>query len=782
MTRFLGVAFVLLLAVTLGQAAPVKPAVKDRLQAFPLTQVRLLDGPLKTALEANRKYLRMLDADRMLYAFRRNAGLPAVGKPLGGWEAPDCEVRGHFVGHFLSACALMYSATGDQELKAKADYMIAEMAKCQKALATQSPADAGYLSAFPASFWDRLEAMKGPPWAPYYTIHKIMAGLLDMHTMTGNQQALDIVKGMAGYFKGRFDKLTIWQTDQLLTVEFGGMAEVLHSLYAVTGDPDHLALGHTFEKNTFLGPLALEHDDLTNIHANTHIPQVAGAARRYEVTGDERYRTIASYFWDRVANHRSYATGGSNVGEGWGDPDKLAGTLTPNNEESCTTYNMLKIARYLLRWTADPRYADYYAHAFINGIIGTQNPEDGMLLYYLPLATGNAKNWGTAYDSFWCCTGTGVETFSKLGDSIYFHDAGNLYVNMPIASTVDWTAKGVKVEQLTRYPREEGTSFIVHCPRSVEFGLKVLVPHWATRGVAATVNGQPVDIGRGDGSRRGVSGRSSESGIGADGDPAHPPYYLTVQRTWRDGDRVTVKMPMRLYAAPMPDDPEMIAVMYGPLVLAGLTDHSRYFIADAKDLAAWIKPVPGKPLTFTTVGQKPEMTLVPLNGIINERYGVYFLAIKEGSERHKKLLAEEEARRQREARFLDRVLANDATSEQAHHLQEQGSGAGPYGGKGWRHAPSPGWFSWDLKVLPDAPITLVCTYWGSDVPPRQFDVLVDGQVIATQTLNSDKPGEFFDIEYKIPPELTRGKDKITVRFQGHPNNTAGGVFECGTLR
>ena len=758
MTRSLTAVLFVLFAATLGHAAPVKPAVKDRLHPFDLTQVRLLDGPCKVALEANRKYLRMLDADRMLYAFRKNAGLPAVGKPLGGWEAPDCEVRGHFVGHFLSACALMYAATGDQELKAKGDYMIAEMAKCQKAIGAQDPAQAGYLSAYPANFWDRLETMKNPPWAPYYTIHKIMAGLLDMHTLTGNQQALDILNGMAEYFKRRFDKLTIWQVDQLLTVEFGGMAEVLHSLYAVTGNPDHLALGHKFEKDTFLGPLSLEHDDLTNIHANTHIPQIEGAARRYETTGDERYRTITSYFWDRVVNHRDYATGGSNVGEGWGDPDKLAGTLTANNEESCTTYNMLKVTRYLLRWTADPKYADCYAHAFLNGIIGTQNPKDGMLLYYLPLAAGNTKNWGTAYDSFWCCTGTGVETFSKLGDSIYLHDADNLYVNMPIASTVDWSDKGVRVEQLTRYPREERTSFIIHCPRSVAFGLNVLVPHWATHGVSVTVNGQPVGV------------------------EARPSSYLTVSRTWRDGDRMTVVMPMSLYTTPMPDDPDTVAVMYGPLVLAGLTDRSRYLIGDPKNPAAWVKPVPGKPLTFTTVGQKPNMTLVPLNGIINERFGVYFVAIKEGSERHKKLLAEEEARRQRETRFLDRVLANDAESERLHHLQEQGSGAGPYGGKGWRHAPSPGWFSWNLKVLPDAPITLVCTYWGSDVPPREFDVLIDGKIIAAQTLNMNRPGEFFDIEYKIPPELTHGKDKITVRFQGHPNNTAGGVFECGTMK
>jgi hypothetical protein len=261
------------------------------MKAFNLSDVRLLDGQCRDEQEATRRYLHELDPERLLYTFRKNAGLDAPGEPLGGWEKPDSEVRGHFIGHYVSACAEMYAATGDEELKARADYMVAEMAKCQEALGGE------YLSAYPESFFDRLEAMERVPWAAYYTIHKIMSGLYDAHTLCGNEQALDVLKGMSAYFKKRMDKLTTWQIDRLLTVEFGGMSEVLHNLYAVTKSPDDLALAHTFDQASFLGPLALSHDNLTRIHGNTHIPIVMGAARHYELTGDARYRDPHVRHW-----------------------------------------------------------------------------------------------------------------------------------------------------------------------------------------------------------------------------------------------------------------------------------------------------------------------------------------------------------------------------------------------------------------------------------------------------------------------------------------------------
>ena len=729
-----------------------KDVVEKALRPFDLSRVRLLDGPCKDAQEANRRYLHELDPDRMLYTFRVNAGLDAPGEPLGGWERPDCEVRGHFVGHYLSACALMYTSAGDETLKGKANTMVTELAKCQKAMGGE------YLSAFPESFWDRLESRENTPWAAYYTIHKMMAGMLDMYNMCGNHQALDVLKGMVSYFRKRTDRLSIWEMDRMLEVEFGGISEVLHNLYAVTGDAEHFDLAHRFDHPAFLGPLALEHDNLSRIHGNTEIPKICGAARHYELTGDKRYRRIVKYFWDRIVNTRSYATGGSTHSERWSDPNKLADTLEQNNHECCKTHNMLKVTRHLISWTADPIYADFYERAYFNGILGTQHPETGMLLYYVPLATGLTKRFGTPNDSFWCCYGTGVESFAKLGDSVYFHDNDGIYVNLFVSSFVNWKEKGVLLEQITRFPEEESATFVFHTDTPTDLALNIHVPYWATRGVQMKLNGESVAV------------------------QADPTSYLTIRRTWKEGDKVEIAIPMSLHSHPMPDDPELAAIMYGPVVLAGLTEEDTCFLADVDDLESWIKPVEGQPLTFRTTGQPTEITFRPINEIMEKPYGVYWVITSQGSPRHKKILAAEEERRKQEERFFDHVVPHNRASESAHNFQGRRTRSGSFNGKTYRHASNGGWWSWDIKVVPDTQMKMTCTYWGDDAPPRTFDISVDGELIATQSLDHNKPGEFFHVEYVIPQELTSGKDKVTVRFQAHQDNTAGGVFECGILK
>jgi len=338
-------------------AAPPIPAM----QPFDLAQVSLLAGPQQIARDADRRYLLSLSTDSLLYSFRQNAGLPTPGTPLGGWEAPTSEVRGHFVGHYLSACAMMYASTGDTAIKAKADAVVAGMAQCQQTLNNN-----GYMAAFPTSFFDRLEAGTYV-WVPYYTIHKIMAGLVDMYQYGGNTQALQVAEGMAAYFKARTDKFSDAQMAQILNVEQGGIVNTFYDLYNITQNPDDLTLAHRFEHHAFLDPLALGQDNLTGLHANTNIPKVLGAARGFELADKPGDDALTAFFWDRVANHRSYATGGSNQNEHWGSPDALAQTLASNDEETCTTYNILKVTRDLIRWTADPRYADFYERAYFNG-------------------------------------------------------------------------------------------------------------------------------------------------------------------------------------------------------------------------------------------------------------------------------------------------------------------------------------------------------------------------------------------------------------------------------
>lgn len=759
-----------------------KVALKVAINAlpFPLHNVRLLDGPFKDTMEKNRKYLHELESDRLLHNFRATAGLPSAAEPLGGWEEPKVELRGHFVGHYLSGCALTYEAMGDEELKKKADGIVAELAKCQMALGK-----AGYLSAYPEEFIDRVIEGKRV-WAPWYTLHKIMAGLLDMHTFCGNKQALGVLEKMAAWAKMRMDKLTDDEMQKMLKVEFGGMSEVLADLYAVTGNPDYLALAKRFDHKAVLDPLAERRDQLKGLHVNTQIPKVIGAAREFELTGENYYHNIATYFWDQVTTARSYATGGTSNYEGWqSEPFKLADQLSNATHETCCTYNMLKLTRKLFTWKPDPSYADYYERALWNGILATLDPLTGMTMYYVPMASGWYRTFGTPRDSFWCCTGTGVESHAKYGDSIYFRHDRSLFINLFIASELKWPERKLTLRQETGFPEEEGTTLILSTKKDINLDLRIRIPSWATKGASVSINGEKQDVS------------------------ASPGSYLSLDRKWKNGDRVKVETPMSLQIQRMPDDPNLATVMYGPLALAGelptedLPEKDVYgpyhatgepgaapdFVVKSEDLESWIQPVDGRPLTFRTVniGKPNDVTLVPFYRLFGKRYALYwhFYAEKEWKDFEAKRQAREAAetlrRKTLTKRTVDSVLIGDAESEKAHNLKSRKSESGHYLGKAWRQAVGGGWFSYDLKVLPDKPMVLMCTYWGSDLG-RTFDILIEGTKIATQTVNVNFPGDFFDIEYKIPADLTKGKNTVTVKFQAHPDNTVGGVFGCLMLR
>lgn len=584
-----------------------------KVRPFPLSQVRLGEGPFKQAMEADRRYLQSLPPDRLLHTFRINAGLPSSAQPLGGWEAPDCELRGHYAGgHYLSAVALMYATTGDETLKNNGNTVVAELAKCQDAL------KGGYLSAFPEDFFDRLRERERV-WAPFYTLHKIMAGLLDMYVYCGNQQALDVAEKMAGWTAGYMGSLSYEHTQRVLGTEYGGMGEVLCNLYAVTGKRYYLRLAQHFDKKRFFDPLAESRDELKGLHVNTHIPQVIAAARYYELTGDERYRHIAQYFWNEVVDERSYCTGGTSNHESWNtDPGILSTELSPNTTEDCCAYNMMKLTRHVFGWTVDARLMDYYERTLFNHRLGTINPEDGMMMYYLPLAAGYWKTFGKPFDAFWCCTGTGSEEYAKLTDTIYFHNDDALYVNLYIDSQLEWPEKGLHLRQETKFPEQQGTKLVVSAKSPVELGINLRIPYWA-RGGSVKINGTQLQ---------------------AFGSPSS---YLELNRTWKNGDTIELNLPMDLHIDPMPDDKTVQAVMYGPLVLAGrfeeVTKEMMYgdtepdpkkfmkvadITADADKPTGWIEADAKQPLTFHTVGQEQQTTLVPLNSIFKERYVVYW--------------------------------------------------------------------------------------------------------------------------------------------------------------
>jgi len=588
-----------------------------KVKPFSTSEVRLRKGPFQDALKANRRYLMSLPQDRLLHTFRLNAGLPSSATPLGGWEKPDCELRGHFAGgHYLSACALMYASAGDEELKARGNGMVEQLARCQQALGD------GYLSAFPREFFDRLRAGK-EVWAPFYTLHKILAGLLDMYVHCGNQQALEVAEGLAGWIGRWVEPLSDEQMQQVMKTEFGGTMESLYNLYALTGNSHYLEVGDRFYHKTVFDPLAAHRDELKGLHANTNIPKMIAAARRYELSGEPRFREIASFFWQEITGARAYCTGGTSNEEHWRtDPGELAGELGKTTEECCCGYNMLKLTRHIFGWTADPQAMDYYERTLFNSRLGTQDA-DGLKSYYLPVGgSGYWKSFHSPLDSFWCCTGTGVEEYAKFADSIYFHDERGLFVNLFIASELNWPEKGVRWVQETDFPEEGKTRLVIHTSKPVEMDLNVRIPYWVTRGGTISLNGEALP------------------------EFSSPSSYLTLARTWKDGDRVEVRLPFRLHTEALAGDPTLQAVMYGPLVLAGRLgsenlNRSEIYLGynptpagnpapvpainfDSKDPLGWVEPVPNQPASFRVTAGSERINLIPFYKVLGERYTVYW--------------------------------------------------------------------------------------------------------------------------------------------------------------
>ena len=453
---------------------------------------------------------------------------------------------------------------------------------------------------------------------------------------------------------------------------------------------------------------------------------------------------------------------------------------------------MLKLTRHLFAWRPCAEYGDYYERTLFNSILSTQDPRTGMCMYYVSMEPGHWKVFHTARDSFWCCTGTGMENHAKYGDSIYFHGNDTLWVNLFVASELNWKDKGVAIRQDTTFPDTSATTLTVKVDKPTRFDLRLRVPGWARRGVTVRINGRRQAVG------------------------AQPGSFLSIRRTWKETTTVEMNMPMDLWLWPMPDDVNLAAIMYGPIVLAGDLgdkglDRSMIIVRNQREqdnapkvdapvmlvdrranVASWVKPVEGETLRFRTVGvgRPDDVTLVPFHELFDRRYAIYWRLTDDQGwrqiqvERQARAEAAAEAAAKRaahEARKIDWVDIGTSGSEQAHEMKGENTGSGTYAGRRWRHATDGGWFEYRMDVLPNRPTTLLCSYWGSDVG-RSFDILVDGTKIVTQELQDNQPGAFFQVEYAIPLELTEGKESVVVRFAAQTGSTAGGLFGCATLR
>lgn len=754
---------------------PVSNKVTAKVFPFDLKEVRLLPGPFKHAQDLDAAYLLRLEPDRLLSRFRTNAGLKPKAPIYGGWESQG--ISGHTLGHYLSACSLMYASTGDSRFKERVRYIVSELDECQKA------AGDGFLGAMPngREIFAKIAAgdissagfdLNGS-WVPWYNEHKTFAGLIDAYLYTGNNDAKRVLVSLADWAYNTTKNLSDDQWQKMLACEQGGMNDALADVYALTGDAKYLELSRKFYHKAVMDPLANREDRLTGLHANTQIPKVIGSARLYELTGEEKYHTIASFFWDDVTKERSYVIGGNSDSEHFPPKEEMSKHIGPATTETCNTYNMLKLTRHLFSWNPLPQYADYYERALYNHILASQNPDDGMMCYYVPLKTGVPKAFNTPFDSFWCCTGTGMENHAKYGDSIYFRSAANdLYVNLFIASELRWSDKGITIRQDTDYPVKPSTRLTFTCQKPTELVLHLRRPLWAAKSYAVTVNGARELV------------RSS------------PGSYVLIRRTWKTGDVVEISMPMTLRVEPMRDDARKVALLYGPLVLAADVNPAGappVIVAGSAGSVRAIKPVSGKRLAFTASGKvfrvagtSPEkaLTLRPFYAAYKWPTIVYWDTFSEAEwkTKQKEYLAEQRRLRDLEARTTDFVQVGEMQSERDHRLDGLKTETGEFMGRKWRHATDGGWFLYGLKIDPKVPMDLVCTYWGGDSGNREFDVMVVSSRLAVEVLDNNKPGEFYEKTYQLPTEITTNREGIYVRFQAHPGKMAGGLYGIRVVR
>lgn len=603
-------------------AAPAQIAA----ESFDLRDVRLLDGPFKQAMDLNSRYLLSLEPDRFLCYFRANAGLEPKAQAYGGWEAPNSGA-GRCLGHYLSALSLQFRASGDARFKQRVDYIVDELALCQQTNGLLT-AQAGVKAAFAELAKGNGRALRKSR-VPWYIQHKMFAGLRDAYLLTGSEKAKTVLLRMSDWAVDVTQVLDETQFQVMLEQEHGGMREVLADVYAMTGNTRYLDLANRFSHAKIMAPLAIGRDELAGLHANTQIPKLTGSARIYELTGDTRERDAAAFFWDCVVRHHSYAIGGDSDNEHFGPPDQLSDHLTAATCETCNAYNMLKLTRHLFTWKPDVAYADYYERALYNQILASQEAGTGMFTYFVSLKPGHFRTYSTPTDSFWCCVGTGMENHAQYGNSIYFHGGDNLFVNLFIPSELTWKDKRVVVKQETRYPESDRATFTLACPEPVTFTFNLRYPGWALPGLEIKVNGDAVATS------------------------AKPGAFVPVRREWHNGDKIEVKIPMGLRTEGLPDDPNKIAIFFGPLVLGGelgsgglpesleARDQRKFrkvpdpevpaLATGHKPVALWLKPVAGQSLAFRTegVGRPRDVTLVPFYREYHERYTVYWDVLKE---------------------------------------------------------------------------------------------------------------------------------------------------------
>ncbi|MEX2604909.1 MAG: glycoside hydrolase family 127 protein, partial [Gracilimonas sp.] len=598
---------------------PASQIVKAK--QFDLSDIRLLDGPFKTAMEKDGEYLLFLEPDRLLAPYLKEAGLKPKAENYGGWE--NTGLDGHTLGHYLSSLSMIFASTGNKDYKKTADYVVSELAAAQENIGT------GYLSGVPGGKEIFEEIASGEidarpfslndSWVPWYNMHKLFAGLRDAYLYADNETAKEVLVKLSEWSVSLSDKLSDEQFNTMIIAEYGGMNEVLTDVYAITGEAKFLEVAQRFNDPRVFPPLANAEDKLAGLHANTQIPKIIGAAREYEFTENDSLHQIATFFWDTVVENRTFANGGNSENEHFGEMGTLDERLTKVTSETCNTFNMLRLTELLMRWNPEePKYSDYYENALYNHILASQDPKTGMFCYFIPMESGHFKTFSDPEESFWCCVGSGMENHTKYGKNIYMHTQNELYVNLFIASELNWDDMGIKLIQKTNFPQSPNSSLTIETDKPKEFTLKIRRPLWVDNSFYVVVNSDTVS--------------SSDN-------------YLNLDRRWKNGDQIEVHLPMSLRLEPLEDNENLAAVKYGPVLLAGKLgtkgldkhpipyagfdgfderwDHRRYermptvdapvLNARGRKLNEWLSPFGDTPLIFKTqnAGDPKEVEFAP---------------------------------------------------------------------------------------------------------------------------------------------------------------------------
>ena len=762
---------------------------------FPLSQITLLEGPLKHARDLNIETLLKYDCDRLMAPYRKEAGLTPKAKCYPNWDGLD----GHVGGHYLTAMAIN-AATGNKECRKRMEYIISEIAECAEANCKNHPQwGVGYMGGMPNSqnIWNGFKdgdfRVYSGSWAPFYNLHKMYAGLRDAWLYCGNEQAKSLFLQFCNWAIHITSGLSDEQMERMLGNEHGGMNEVLADAYAITHEQKYLDCAKRFSHKRLFTPMSQRQDCLDNMHANTQVPKVIGFERISELSGNEDYHVASSFFWDIVTGERSLAFGGNSRREHFPAKDACMDFINDiDGPESCNTNNMLKLTEDLHRRNPEARYADYYELATFNHILSTQHPEHGGYVYFTPARPRHYRNYSAPNEAMWCCVGTGMENHGKYGQFIYTHAGDALFVNLYAASQLDWKERGITLRQETTFPYSENSTITIAEGKGT-FNLMVRYPGWVHPGeFKVSVNGKPVDI---------ITGPSS---------------YVSINRKWKKGDVVNINFPMHSSLRYLPNEPQYVALMHGPILLGMKTgtesmasliaDDSRFgqyaggpkqpidkapilINNDIASIPSQLTPVSGKPLHFTLstrTENKIEGELQPFFEIHDSRYMIYWLALTEGSYKQyiDNIAKQEQERQALEASTVDKVQPGEQQPETDHQMETDESYTGNTNNVFYRDARNGHYFSYLMQTDGLTNLKLRLKYWGvGEWKSHEFDIYIDDVLLRSiNNTGTYRISEFKAETYDIPATLLQDKKQVRVKFVAKPNKQIGEIYEVRLIK